>query len=171
MPTFSTRSSRAFALASDGASSVKAAFDVIIVLGAALGPEGDLGPVLAERVYHGVAAWRAGRASLMLMTGKYEAHKMKVRALKYGVSEEAILLEPSALTTHDNAVRCAAIMRARGLSRALLVTQSFHRHRALAAFRRCGVEVEALPFVGIDAAKLRIREVIAWCAYKLRGWV
>ena len=40
-PTCSTRSSRASASASERAST---AFDVIVVLGAALGPEGDLGP-------------------------------------------------------------------------------------------------------------------------------
>ena len=37
--------------------------DVIVVLGAALGPEGDLGAVLAERVLAGVDAWRRGRGA------------------------------------------------------------------------------------------------------------
>jgi uncharacterized SAM-binding protein YcdF (DUF218 family) len=146
-------------------------FDVIVVLGAALGPEGELGAALAERVYHGVAAWRARQAPLVLMTGKYEAVKMKARAVKYGVSDDKVLLEPTALTTRENAVRCVEIMRAHGLHRALVVTQAFHRRRAVAAFRRCGADVTALQFVGLESPRLRLREVIAWYAYRLRGWV
>ena len=65
---------------------MSARFDVIVVLGAALGPEGDLGPALAERVLAGVEAWRAGQAPMLLMTGSYEAEKMKRRAVEAGRS-------------------------------------------------------------------------------------
>jgi uncharacterized SAM-binding protein YcdF (DUF218 family) len=146
-------------------------FDVIIVLGAVLSPEGDLGPALGERVYHGIEAWRARRAPMIIMTGKHEALKMKARAIKYGVPDENILTEPTARTTRENALRCSELMRVHRFERALLVTQAFHRRRALAAFRRCGVDVEPLGFVGLESAKLRIREVIAFSVYKLRGWV
>jgi vancomycin permeability regulator SanA len=146
-------------------------FDVIIVLGAALGPEGDLGPVLAERVYHGVAAFRAGRAPMMLMTGKYEAAKMKTRAVKHGVPADAVLVEATALTTRDNAVRCAEIMGSHAMRRALVVTQRFHQRRAIAAFRACGVDAAALDFEGISRVKLVLREVVAYAVYKARGWV
>jgi len=103
--------------------------DVIVVLGAALGPEGDLGAVLAERVLAGVDAWRAGAAPMMMMTGKYEAELMKRRAVKLGVPAEQVLVETAALTTRENATGCAAIMRAHGLRRAIVVTQVFlHLH-------------------------------------------
>jgi uncharacterized SAM-binding protein YcdF (DUF218 family) len=150
---------------------VKAPFDVIIVLGASLSPEGDLGPALGERVYHGIEAWRSGQAALLLMTGKHEAMKMKARAVKYGVPEVQVLTETTARTTRENALRCAELMHARRLGRALIVTQAFHRPRAVAAFRRCGVDAEAMPFIGLESAKLRLREVIALAVYKLRGWV
>ncbi|HEX8954570.1 MAG TPA: YdcF family protein, partial [Polyangia bacterium] len=77
--------------------------EVIIVLGAALGPEGDLGAVLAERVLVGVEAWRAGAAPWLLMTGKFEAELMKRRAVKLGVPAERVLVETAALTTRENA--------------------------------------------------------------------
>ena len=146
-------------------------FDIIVVLGAALGPEGDLGPALAERVLAGVEAWRAGQAPRLMMTGAYEAEKMKRRALKLGVPAELILVEDQALTTRQNALRCAALMRSHGLWRALLVTQSYHRSRAVAAFRRVGVEAEALRFAGRTAWQWHAREWAARVVYRARGWI
>jgi uncharacterized SAM-binding protein YcdF (DUF218 family) len=146
-------------------------FDVIVVLGAALGPDGDLGPALAERVLAGVEAWRAGRAPLLLMTGKFEAEKMKRRAVKLGVPGEQVLVEPTSLTTRENALRCAEVMRAHGLGRALVVTQSYHRPRSVAAFRRAGVTAEALAFVGPTRLKWHARELVARLVYRARGWI
>ncbi len=151
---------------------MSAPFDVIIVLGAALGPEGDLGAALAERVLAGVEAWRAGRAPLLLMTGRYEAELMLKRAVKLGVPRDRVLVEIAALTTRENATGCAAIMRARGLRRALVVTQAFHRARAVAAFRRAGVDADALAFVdAMGTWQMSAREVAARAVYRLRGWI
>lgn len=147
------------------------AYDVIIVLGAALGPDGDLGPALAERVLVGVEAWRQKLAPTMMMTGAREAELMKRRAIKLGVPADAILVEPTALTTRDNAVRCAAIMREHGMRRALVITQSYHRARAVAAFRRVGVEADAYEFRGPTRWKWHVRELVARVVYRARGWI
>ncbi len=147
------------------------AYDVIVVLGAALGPEGDLGPALAERVLVGVEAWRAGRAPRLLMTGRLEAEKMKARAVKLGVPAERILVETEALTTRQNAIGCAAILRAHGLGRALIVTQAYHRRRAVAAFRRVGVDADGLDFAGPSRWKWHLREFVARAVYRVRGWI
>jgi uncharacterized SAM-binding protein YcdF (DUF218 family) len=146
-------------------------FDVIVVLGAALGPEGDLGPALAERVLAGVEAWRAGRAPTLLMTGRYEAEKMKARAIKLGVPAGRVLVETAALTTRQNATGCAAILRAQGLARALVVTQAYHRPRAVAAFRKLGVDADALEFAGSSRVKWQLRELLARAVYRARGWI
>jgi uncharacterized SAM-binding protein YcdF (DUF218 family) len=146
-------------------------WDVIVVLGAALGPDGDLGPALAERVLAGVEAWRNGMAPALMMTGRFEAELMKRRAVKLGVPAERIYVEPTALTTRENAVRCAELMRAHGLQRALIVTQDYHRPRAVAAFRRIGVEADGYRFAGSTRWKLRAREVVARLAYRARGWI
>jgi len=146
--------------------------DVIIVLGAALGPEGDLGAVLAERVLAGVEAWRAGAAPMLLMTGRYEAELMKRRAVRLGVPAERVLVETAALTTRENATGCAAILRARGLVRAIIVTQRFHRGRAVAAFRRVGVDAVALEFTdAMGTWQMSLRELIARVVYRARGWI
>jgi uncharacterized SAM-binding protein YcdF (DUF218 family) len=146
--------------------------DVIVVLGAALGPDGDLGPALAERVAAGAAAFRAGAAPWMMMTGAREASKMRARAIVLGVPGEQILIEHQALTTRDNATLCAALMRARGLERALVVTQPYHRRRSVASFRRVGVAADALGF-SAERETLRgvLREYVALAVYAWRGWI
>jgi uncharacterized SAM-binding protein YcdF (DUF218 family) len=144
--------------------------DVLVVLGAALGPDGDLGPALAERVHAGVAAWEKGYAPRLMMTGACEAEIMRQRAVRLGVPPEQILVEPSARTTRENALRCAELMRAQGLSSALVVTQGYHRPRAVAAFRRAGVEATGYRFTGMWRARWQLRELGARLVYKLRGW-
>jgi uncharacterized SAM-binding protein YcdF (DUF218 family) len=87
------------------------------------------------------------------------------------VPADRIYVEPTALTTRENAVRCVALMRAQGMTRALVVTQDYHRPRAVAAFRRLGVDAEAYRFAGRTRWKLRVREVVARLAYRARGWI
>jgi uncharacterized SAM-binding protein YcdF (DUF218 family) len=147
------------------------AYDCIVVLGAALGPEGDLGPALAERVLAGVEAWRAKRAPVLLMTGRFEAEKMRARAIKLGAPSDCVLVESEALTTRGNALGCAPILRARGLDRVLVVTQSYHRRRAVGAFRKVGLDADALEFAGSGRLKWHLRELVARAVYRARGWI
>jgi uncharacterized SAM-binding protein YcdF (DUF218 family) len=146
-------------------------FDVIVVLGAALTADGELGTALAERVCAGVAAWRAGRAPQLMMTGVHEAEKMKARAVALGVPAAAILVEPTARTTRENALRCAELMGRHQLVRALVVTQAYHRLRAVAAFRRVGVTAEGYRFDGRFTTKQAMRELVALAVYRARGWI
>jgi uncharacterized SAM-binding protein YcdF (DUF218 family) len=146
--------------------------DVIVVLGAALTPAGDLGPALAERVRAGVEAWQRGAAPWLMMSGVHEAAKMKARAVEMGVPAERVIVEGRATTTHENAVNCAELMRRQNLQHALVVTQAYHRRRAVAAFRRAGVAASAFRFPGQKARPRRVaREWVALAVYKLRGWI
>lgn len=145
--------------------------DVIVVLGAALTREGELGPALAERVAAGVAAWRALLAPRLMMTGVHEALKMRARAVALGVPEDCVLVEPTARTTRENALCCAELMRMNGLVEALVVTQAYHRPRAVAAFRRVGVRAQAHRFQSRFTPRQAAREVVALAAYWARGWI
>jgi len=146
--------------------------DVIVVLGAALAADGRLGPALERRVRAGVEAFRDGRAPWLLMTGALESAAMRARAVELGAPPDAILCEPTALTTRENALRCAAILRARGFERALIVTQPYHLRRAVAAFRNAGVAAEPLPASDGGDSLLQIaREYVALTVYAARGWL
>ena len=146
--------------------------DVIVVLGAALSPDGGLGPALAERVEAGAAAFHRGLAPKMIVTGALEATAMRTRAVELGVPFEAILLEHTALTTRQNALFSSALMRAHGFRRALIVTQPYHMRRAVAAFRKVGVEAEPLRFPSARNSLRQVaREYVALAIYGLRGWL
>ena len=101
------------------------------------------------RVPVAVDAYRAGRASKILMCGgklrefpdgKYtEAEHMRRAALKLGVTEESIILENSSQNTVEN-IRFALreLQRTFGMDqvrRVLLVTTAYHMRRSLAIAR------------------------------------
>jgi uncharacterized SAM-binding protein YcdF (DUF218 family) len=149
-----------------------AACDVIVVLGAALTPDGRLGPSLAERVEAGVAAFHRGLGSRLIVTGAVEAGAMRARAVELGVPPTAILVEDAARTTRENAVASVALMRRHGLRRALVVTQRYHLRRSVAAFRRAGVAAEPLILDGgREPWRLLLREYLALVVYAARRWI
>jgi uncharacterized SAM-binding protein YcdF (DUF218 family) len=147
--------------------------DVLVVLGASLSPDRRrLGPALEERVVEGAAAFQRGLAPVMIVTGRLEASLMRARAIELGVPAQAILVEHTALTTRENALFSSRLMSQHGLARALVVTQPYHRLRAVAAFRRVGVDAVAIGFVS-DRGRPRqvLREYGALAVYGLRGWL
>jgi len=62
-----------------------------------------------------------------------------------GVPAAMIWRENQSLTTYDNAVYSARLLRARAIGRVALVTEAFHMARAVRAFRRQGLEVAPAP--------------------------
>lgn len=120
------------------------AYDVAIVLGARLRPDGSPSPALVRRVCHGVELMLAGRAGALLMTGGGrlpEAHVMRALALASGVPAELVHVEERASNTIENALFSAPLIHAAGWRRLLVVTDSFHRPRAAYIFRRFGLPV------------------------------
>lgn len=122
-------------------------YDVAIVLGASLRPDGSPSPALARRVRHGVALMQAGRAAALLMTGGAtnggvpEAQVMARLALASGVPAERVHMEERARDTIENALFSAPLIRRAGWRRLLVITDSFHRPRAAYIFRRFGLDV------------------------------
>lgn len=123
------------------------AFDVVIVLGA------RPGAALVRRARYGSELLRRGRAARLLAVGgngrpQAEADLIAAEAVRSGVLESAILREPRSRDTGENALHAAALLRAHGLRRALLVTDWPHMARALACFRLVGVSCRAAPVPG-----------------------
>jgi uncharacterized SAM-binding protein YcdF (DUF218 family) len=150
---------------------VSADFDAIVVLGASLTADGRLGRALRARVEGGIAAFHAGRAPCLLMTGRYEAAAMRDHAVARGVPHDAILLEETALTTRQNALGVAEILRPRELTRVLLVTQPYHMRRSVAAFRKVGLAPMPLWIPESASRRQRAREWAALLIYAARGWL
>lgn len=116
---------------------------VAIVFGA--GYNGDvLSPVLADRVATGVELYRDGKVHKLLMTGDNsrigysEPEMMKVAAKRSGVPAGDIVCDYAGFHTYDSLYRARDIF---GVKRAILVTQSYHLHRALYTARKLGLDV------------------------------
>jgi uncharacterized SAM-binding protein YcdF (DUF218 family) len=144
--------------------------DVIIVLGAALDRSGAPGLALRLRLETAAAAFHAGRAPLIIVSGAGESTPMKESLVALGVPPTAILVEPRATSTRENAIECGALMRTHRLTHALVVTQPFHMRRALRCFTRAGFTVELLAAPGTPRLASHVRELGARFIYFLRGW-
>lgn len=120
-------------------------YDVAIVLGAKVQPDGSPSPALARRVGHAIGQVQAGRVDHLLMSGgpvghpTPEAWVMRDLAVAAGLAPGAVLVEDRSTNTITNARFSAPILAERGWNRLLLVTDSFHLPRALYIFRRHGL--------------------------------
>jgi len=177
--------------------------DVAIVLGGAVGPHApprdavDLTET-SDRVFHAARLFKAGKVDHVLASGGNlpwqgpappEAESMAELLVELGVPRSAIVLESASRTTRENAVNSAAILKANGWRRVLLVTSAAHMPRALAVFRLAGID--AIPAVtdirvthggslGVfdllpDADALArtteaTKEWIGLIVYRMRGW-
>lgn len=121
--------------------------DVIIVLGAAVWPQGQPSPALRRRVVHAVRLFQDGQGRHLLMTGGVglyppaEAHVMQQLAAEAGVPDGRIVVEDQARSTFDSAVYCCRICQQRGWTTALIVTDRYHLLRALLTFYSVGLRV------------------------------
>ena len=147
------------------------AYDVIVVLGAAVWPGEQPSPALQRRILHAVDLLQRGYAAYLLVTGgmgKYppaEAVVMQRLAVARGVPPQQVLCEAQATSTFESAVRCGAMLRQRGWSRVLVVTDRYHLPRALLAFWSCGLRAAGSAAPGKPARRLRRR----WYYYLREG--
>ena len=123
--------------------------DAIVVLGAAVQADGTLSCDSLVRTVSAVTLFRAGRAPLIVFSGTSrddgpsEARVCAELGAKLGVPAAAMRIEPTALTTREEAVRIGGMLRAENVRRILLVTDSQHMRRAQALFSRGGFQVLA----------------------------
>lgn len=155
-------------------------YEVIIVLGAAVWPQGQPSPALRSRMTHAIHAWQAGRGKHLLVTGGLgvhppaEAHVMRQLACAAGVPAGHIWLDDQSVSTWQSAVHCTRLMRRHGWSKALVVTDRLHLPRALLAFRGLGVQAVGsaplhMPYAGKRWKRWRYlgRERLAFVWYLL----
>jgi len=178
--------------------------DVIVILGGGL--DADLPPRsdsefngAGDRLRHGARLYVAARAPIVVTTGGplFKMSKAKSEAIEsidvlgeWGVGKRAVIPEPDARNTYENAVNTATLMHERGLRRALLVTSASHMPRSMAVFKSQGIDVIAQPvdfvFVEDDAPEVlswmpsstglfltekALKEYLGFIVYRWRGWI
>jgi uncharacterized SAM-binding protein YcdF (DUF218 family) len=125
--------------------------DAIVVLGCRVLVCGRLTAAAEGRASAAAAAYRAGMAPRIVASGgrrwgsQIESVALKQSMVAQGVPEGAIVAELWSLTTYENAIFSAAMLRKAGARRALIVTCAWHLPRALMSFRSAGIDAAAWP--------------------------
>jgi uncharacterized SAM-binding protein YcdF (DUF218 family) len=142
--------------------------DAIVVLGSGIRENGSLTDSSLRRALHGIDLYRLGLTKTIVFTGPRnvtglaEAEVRATLARQMGIPRAAVLTDITARTTREEAQQVAALLRARGMSRILLVVDAEGVRRAARLFERQGFEVIASPAVDIStsdgAPGARLRE-------------
>lgn len=119
--------------------------ECIMVLGAAVRPDGTPCKMLRDRLDLGIALYKQGVASKLLFSGDNgqvvynEVNAMKKYAVNEGVPEEDIFLDHAGFSTYESVYRAKAIFDVDSM---VVVTQRYHLYRALYGCRRMGITVK-----------------------------
>lgn len=158
--------------------------DAIVVLGSGVGADGTLTGSSQRKALAGIDLYRKGLAPRLVFVG-WEDREARARAslaLGQGVAAEAILTGSGARTTRDEASHAAALLRASGARRVLLVTGGLHMRRARGLFERAGFQVAAAPIPDTDCHEgvpehrvtltlMLLRESAALAYHRLAGYL
>ncbi len=129
--------------------------ECIIVLGGAVEPvrwprlEVDLSDA-ADRVFKAASLYKAGKGKVVIVAGgnlpwsayeQTEAQAIRILLVRHGVSESDILIEEKSRNTRENALYTKVLVKQAACEKPLLVTSAAHMTRALATFKRVGLDV------------------------------
>ena len=141
-------------------------FDCILILGAGLQADGTPSAMLHDRVTVGTDIYHALETAPVLMsgdkTGDYnEVAAMKTLALSLDVPEDRIFLDSQGYSTYESILRAKQVY---GAKRILIVTQTYHLHRALYLAESLGIEAYGVsadlrPYK--NQSKRELREALA----------
>jgi uncharacterized SAM-binding protein YcdF (DUF218 family) len=157
--------------------------DFVIVLGAGLGTDGKVPPLLASRLDRGHEIWvslnrrASGAGPLLIVSGGKgddervpEATAMAAYLVARGFSADHLLLEERSRNTEENLLFSKAIMdQVQAGARCTIVTSDFHAFRAAMIARRLGIrgQVTGARVAGYYRPSGMLRE---FAAVFLRYW-
>lgn len=108
-----------------------------------------LGRLTLERVRYGARVARQTGLPVLVSGGSVSGDEAEAKLMREALANEYGVdvrwAEDRSRTTHENAVESAAILRAAGVRRVVLVAHSFDMPRATAEFASQGIETIAAP--------------------------
>ncbi|MCI0661077.1 MAG: YdcF family protein [Acidobacteria bacterium] len=138
---------------------------VAIVFGASVYSNGDLSPVLEDRVDTAIQLYHAKKVDRILVSGDNrhpsynEPKTMREYILNHAVEPRDVVIDFSGRSTYETCIRAREVF---GLERAVLVSQGYHLPRALFIANRIGLDA-----VGM-AGDLRLNQEIDY--HSAREW-
>lgn len=157
----------------------------------------ELGPATLNRCLHAKILNQANPDRIILLSGGLvegeenpsAAAVMREFMLSQGIKPSQIVVEERSMTTYENAAECCKLLRERGVSRIVLVTDATHMTRAAACFRKQGMDVVPSPcghiannyrfiwldvFPGVKSAgqvETAWHEWLGMAVYRVRGYI
>ena len=95
-----------------------------------------------ERPVRAAELFRAHAAPRIVVTGEGDFETNRRLLEQAGVPKGAIILEPKAKTTRENALDTIPILREQGVKDVILVTSWYHSRRALRCFRHYAPDIK-----------------------------
>ncbi len=140
----------------DGAPQAK----TIIILGAAVSPNGALSSIFKDRVDTAIQLYKEGKSFKILVSGDNstksynEVSPVRNYLLENGILDQDIFLDHAGFDTYSTMYRARDIFR---VTSTLVVTQSFHLPRAVFIARKLGLNAYG---VAVHSQHLSIRNYI-----------
>ncbi len=150
----------------------------------------------SSRVRMAASIYHAGKAPVIVLSGaaldggKSEARMMTDTLASFNVPESATLQEENSLNTEENGHYSAHLLSERNLNKVLLVTSALHMPRAMAVFKKQGVDVypaaapaqiripQNVPFSlwrpnlhTLQSSRSILKEYVGILMYWARGWI
>lgn len=168
--------------------------DAVMVLSAGINDDGTISPAAMDQLIKGMEFVNRGIAPYLVVSREAYIINGDVITSRRD-QEEIVSLMPNGMaklivagithSTHDEALRARALVRARGWNRIILVTSPVHTRRACATFEKAGVTVSCQPSstraiaIGkvfaptdrIKAFQLWLYETAGTIRYRQLGWM
>ena len=155
--------------------------DILIVLSASAGPNGLLARDSYLRASYAVLAWREAHFRKIVVCGRDAGPLMRDFIVFSGVPADAVVVEANSISTRENAIFAAQLLRT-DKGRKMLLTSDFHMHRASAAFRMAGVDAKPYPIPDVLKYSGRylnrwpiagdlVDETVKIVWYRWKGWI
>jgi SanA protein len=146
---------------------------VAVVFGASVYGNGDLSPILADRVETAIELYRARKVDRILVSGdarhrSYNEPKAMFEYLvNHSVASKDVIVDTSGRSTYET---CLRAKEAFGLKRAVLVSQGFHLSRALYIANQLGLDAVGMAGDMRTEQEIDYQGVREWAA-ELKAYV
>ncbi|MGH9755381.1 MAG: SanA/YdcF family protein, partial [Blastocatellia bacterium] len=140
---------------------------VAVVFGASVYGNGDLSPILADRVNTAIELYRVRKVDRVLVSGDArhrsynEPKAMYEYLISHAVAPKDVIVDTSGRSTYETCLRAKEVF---GLNRAVLVSQGFHLSRALYIANQLGLDAVGMAGDMREEQEIDYQGVREWAA-------
>jgi SanA protein len=140
---------------------------VAVVFGASVFGNGELSPILEDRVETAIELYHARKVDRILVSGDArhpsynEPKAMQEYLVTHAVAPRDVIVDTSGRSTYETCLRAKAVFK---LDRAVLVSQGFHLPRALYLANQLGLDAVGMAGDKAEKRKIDYQNAREWAA-------